>query len=75
MSVTLSDSAYSVTGTSNPGVVSAVLAPVSTSGSSSLRLGTRTDGASIYVIQAGPVAVVYGTPTGTANGLMQILAP
>jgi hypothetical protein len=26
-------------------------------------------------MQAGPVAVVYGTPTGTANGLMQILAP
>lgn len=73
--VVLSSSTYSVTGTSNPGVITANLATVAGSGASSLLLGTRSDGASIYVMQAGPVAVVYGTPAGTANGLLQILAP
>lgn len=73
--VVLSSSTYSVTGTTNTGVITANLAIVSGSGATSLLLGTRSDGASIYVMQAGPVAVVYGTPAGTANGLMQILAP
>jgi hypothetical protein len=73
--VVLSSGSYSVTGTTNTGVITANLAPVTGSGATSLLLGTRTDGASIYVMQAGPVAVVYGTLTGTANGLMQILAP
>lgn len=75
VSVALSGNSYGVTGTSNPGLVTAALGPVSNSGANSLLLGTRTDGASIYVMQAGPVAAVFGTPTGTANGLLQLLAP
>jgi hypothetical protein len=73
--VELSSSNYSVTGTTNTAVVTASLATVSGSGASALLQGTRSDLASIYVIQAGPVAVAYGTFNGTANGLLQILAP
>lgn len=75
VSVALTSVSYSATGTVVPGPVTAILAPISGSGSTSLLTGTRTDGARIYVGQAGPLAVVFGVATGTGNGLMQIVAP
>jgi uncharacterized repeat protein (TIGR01451 family) len=54
---------------------SAALSPVAGYGASSMRIGFRgSDGARIYVMQAGDLAVVLGHPADVASGLMQFVA-
>ena len=73
--VTLSSAAYSSTDLAST-ADSAALGAVAGFGSSSMRQGSRaSDGARLYVMQGGPLAVVVGHPNDAANGLLQLLVP
>ncbi len=76
---TLTATTYSVTGTSaggSPISDSATLSGLGPNGPLGIRVGQRTsDGASVFVMQNSPLAVLVGARGGPAAGYMEIGAP